>query len=238
MSAFLKFSHKITSSKVQIGVVIAKGISTVHHNEAFEQVLARVIEKRRQPLEMSENALREAVRDMLRNGKYKPTGRGKPASEYLIRAAENDTFPRINAPVDINNLVSLDSLLPISLWDIDLAKSDEFVFRLGELGESYIFNTGGQQIEVQDLIVGCRVTSAFPNGEPIVNPIKDSLATKTTPETRFIAAAIYAPTNLMSSQSLEEECAKFAFWLQQCGEHVHTQYAILQQDESIELSLA
>ncbi len=38
----------------------------------------------------SDDAVRSAVRDLLRHGGYKPTGRGKPASEYLIRAAEGD----------------------------------------------------------------------------------------------------------------------------------------------------
>ena len=36
------------------------------------------------PVTRSEE-LRAAVRDMLRQGGYKPTGRGKPASEYLVR---------------------------------------------------------------------------------------------------------------------------------------------------------
>ncbi len=34
-----------------------------------------------------EEETRRAVRDLLRHGGYKPTGRGKPASEYLVRAA-------------------------------------------------------------------------------------------------------------------------------------------------------
>lgn len=38
------------------------------------------------PLQRQEN-VRSAVRDMLRHGGYKPTGRGKPASEHLVRAA-------------------------------------------------------------------------------------------------------------------------------------------------------
>ena len=37
------------------------------------------------PLERSEE-VRVATRDLLRHGGYKPTGRGKPASEYLVRA--------------------------------------------------------------------------------------------------------------------------------------------------------
>ena len=38
-------------------------------------------------------ALKAAVRDLLRFGAYKPTGRGKPASEYLLNAAAEGTVP-------------------------------------------------------------------------------------------------------------------------------------------------
>ena len=55
---------------------------------------------------------RKRVRAMLRHGKYKPSGRGKPASEFLLRAALDDAFPRINGPVDANNIVSLESGFP------------------------------------------------------------------------------------------------------------------------------
>ena len=39
-------------------------------------------------------ALRQEVRDLLRHGGHKPTGRGKPSSEYLVRAAGEGKVPR------------------------------------------------------------------------------------------------------------------------------------------------
>src|SRR5687767_9011765 len=54
-------------------------------------------------------ALRQSVRDLLRSGGYKPTGRSKPASEYLVRAAEQGALRSINAAVDVCNAVSLAS---------------------------------------------------------------------------------------------------------------------------------
>src|SRR5215211_2069150 len=68
------------------------------------------------PLQRDE-AVRAAVRDMLRRGGYKPTGRGKPASEYLVRAAEDGTLGPINLAVDACNAVSLHSGFPISVVD-------------------------------------------------------------------------------------------------------------------------
>ena len=68
------------------------------------------------PLRRDE-ASRAAVRDLLRHGGYKPTGRGKPSSEYLARAAGEGTLSSINPAVDLCNAVSLHSGLPISAVD-------------------------------------------------------------------------------------------------------------------------
>ena len=76
----------------------------------------------------SDDAVRGAVRDLLRHGGYKPTGRGKPASEYLIRAVTEGALSSINAAVDCCNAVSLHSGLPISVVDLELAKAP---FRVG-----------------------------------------------------------------------------------------------------------
>src|SRR6266849_751897 len=51
----------------------------------------------------TDDAVRGAVRDVLRAFGYKPTGRGKPASEYLIRAVAERALASINLAVDMNN---------------------------------------------------------------------------------------------------------------------------------------
>ena len=53
--------------------------------------------------------VKNAVRGLLRHGGFKPSGRSKPASEYLIGAVLEGRFPRINAGVDACNVVSLHS---------------------------------------------------------------------------------------------------------------------------------
>src|SRR5881392_2583557 len=63
----------------------------------------------------SDGAVRTAVRDLLRKGGFKPTGRSKPASEYLLRAVGDGTLSSINLAVDVCNVVSLHSGLPIDL---------------------------------------------------------------------------------------------------------------------------
>jgi DNA/RNA-binding domain of Phe-tRNA-synthetase-like protein len=135
------------------------------------------------------DAVTRAVRDLLRYGRYKPTGRGKPASEYLVKAAVEGRFPRINTLVDINNLVSLQSDLPISLVDLARAGTDAFVLRRGRAGEAYVFNAAGQTIDVEDLLVVARL----PADEACANPVKDSMATKLGADARDVMAVLYAP---------------------------------------------
>lgn len=222
--------HAVPRDDILLGIVRADAIETNRYPASFDQLLDDVLERRRTALTTAEEERRTAARDILRNGRYKPTGRGKPASEYLIRAASENTagFPRINSPVDICNYLSLKHVIPISVWDVDLAKTDAFVFRLGRLGEQFVFNAGGQSIDVEDLLVGCRVREDdLPREEPIVNPIKDSLLTKTTPSTNRTAACMYAPASAVSASELDAMCREFARLLEQCGEHAGAAYAVL-----------
>jgi DNA/RNA-binding domain of Phe-tRNA-synthetase-like protein len=95
--------------------------------------------------------VRVAVRDLLRHGGYSPTGRGKPASEYLVRAASEGALRSINLAVDACNAVSLHSGFPISV--VDLARARE-PFRIGIAppGASYVFNASGQTIDLAGLL--------------------------------------------------------------------------------------
>jgi DNA/RNA-binding domain of Phe-tRNA-synthetase-like protein len=127
------------------------------------------------PLER-EDAVRVAVRDMLRSGGYKPTGRGKPASEYLVRAVEEGALEGINVAVDACNVVSLHSGLPISVVDLDLARPP-FRIGLAARGERYVFNRGGQEIDVGGLLC------LFDADGPCANAVRDAQRTKTRPET-------------------------------------------------------
>src|SRR5687768_1844806 len=54
----------------------------------------------------SDDKVREAVRNLLRKGGFKPTGRSKPASEYLLKAVGDKMLTSINLCVDVCNVVS------------------------------------------------------------------------------------------------------------------------------------
>lgn len=132
----------------------------------------------------SDDALRAAVRDLLRHGGYKPTGRGKPASEYLLRAAGDGSLGPINLAVDACNAVSLHSGFPISVVDLDLAL---FPYRIAiaSAGESYIFNSANQEIDLTGLL--CLYDA---NG-PCANAVKDSQRTKTHASTQRTLSVIW-----------------------------------------------
>src|SRR5690625_7139902 len=67
----------------------------------------------------SDDHVRAEIRSMMRTRGYKPSGRGKPASEYLLRAADQGILGSINAAVDVCHVVSLHSGIPISVVDLD-----------------------------------------------------------------------------------------------------------------------
>ena len=137
----------------------------------------------------SDDTVRSAVRELLRHGGYKPTGRGKPASEYLIRAVSEGALGSINAAVDACNVVSLHSGLPISVVDLSLAKAP-FRVGLGAEGSAYVFNQGGQTIDLGGLLC------LFAADGRCANAVKDAQRTKTTPATTKTLSILWGTTAL------------------------------------------
>ncbi len=140
------------------------------------------------PIARSE-AVRKAVRDLLRHGGYKPSGRGKPASEYLVGAASRGRLATINLLVDACNAVSLHSGLPISVVDLDRV-DPPLSIGLAEPTASYVFNASGQEIRLGGLLcLGDR------HG-PCANGVKDAQRSKTHPQTRRALTVMWAPSSL------------------------------------------
>lgn len=229
--------NQIETKDVYLGIIRAEGVDVQTYPSDFEERLEKLVQDRQKPLDGDETALVADTRNMLRKGKYKPTGRGKPASEYLLRSVQKDgfTFPRINSPVDINNYISLKYLLPISLWDLDLAGTDQFSCRLGKPGEEYIFNQGGQTIDLQDLVLIARKEGDSSDFVPTANPVKDSLATKTTEESKRVGVAIFSPKAVFPHFSLIDACEEFACLLSLCGKEVDRACKVIGPGEKAEV---
>ena len=171
---------------------------------------------------------RQLVRRMLRHGKYRPSGRGKPSSEYLLRAALAGSFPAVNGPVDVNNTISLESGFPASIFDVALC-GRELLLRHGLAEESYVFNKAGQSIDLEDLLVVCRRDDAA--WVPCGNPVKDSMSTKISSATTDVIAVLYVPADEPMSLTEQWACS-FAELLQQVCGAVSTGYLVVDEPRS------
>ena len=158
------------------------------------------------PLSRDE-AVRLRGRDMLRHWGHKPAGRGKPASEYLVRAVGEGALDSINVAVDILNVVSLHSGFSIALVDLEKAHPP-FRVAPGPEDGSYVFNASGQEMSLKGLI--CLYDAAGPCG----NPVKDALRVKTTPETTRTLTVVWG------SAGFEERRDKAVNWYHQLVEQV------------------
>jgi DNA/RNA-binding domain of Phe-tRNA-synthetase-like protein len=140
------------------------------------------------------DSVKSAVRDLFRQDGFKPTGRGKPASEYLVKAVAAGKLGQISPIVDTLNAVSLHSGLPISVVDVDrLACSGENVnLRIATAGDEseYVFNVSGQTMKLDGLLC------LFDDAGPCANAVKDSQRTKTSAETQASLVIIWGTNQL------------------------------------------
>jgi DNA/RNA-binding domain of Phe-tRNA-synthetase-like protein len=199
-------SLDVDHPELLVGLVEARGVSCGPAAPELTAAIDAELEVRL-GAEPQPNAVTTAIRDLLRRGGYKPTGRGKPASEYLAQAAARAEWPRINHAVDALNFVSLTSGLPISLLDADRATDGAaaLVIRNGRAGEKYVFNAAGHEIDVAGLLCVARA-----GGPALGNAVKDSMASKTTPETRNVLAVVWASRRVVDAAALTKVCERLA----------------------------
>lgn len=156
----------------------------------FAQPLAQLPPVRApEPPQIVSDVERAAVRDLLRHGGFKPSGRSKPASEYLLAAHAENRFPRINAAVDACNIASLHWGLPISLIDLDRIVGDLSI-QVCPPGTSYVFNPSGQTIDASGLL------AVYDQEGPTGTPVKDAQRTKTHDGTTRTLAVIWGTNKL------------------------------------------
>jgi DNA/RNA-binding domain of Phe-tRNA-synthetase-like protein len=140
------------------------------------------------PLERNDD-LKTIVRDLLRHGGFKPSGRSKPASEYLLAAVAKGLMSSINPAVDCCNVASLHSGLPISVVDAHRG-TGPWRIGLAEPNTQYVFNPTGQVIDIGGLVV------LFDAEGPCGGPVKDSQRTKTHAETTETVSVVWGTKQL------------------------------------------
>src|SRR5713101_5786040 len=132
-------------------------------------------------------AVLESPQILATRSAYKALGkdpaRYRGSAEALVRRViAGKGLPQINAVVDIINLVSVESRLPIGLYDLAHVQGD-IVFRAGRAGETYK-GIGKYDLNLEGLPVFCDALG--PHG----SPTSDSERTMVTSETKQVLAII------------------------------------------------
>lgn len=205
---------------LKAGVVVASGVRTGPSGEELMQKLQALVDERSKQ-DFPTREIRSGVRSLLKKSGFKPSGRNKPASEYLAQAAREKRFPYINNLVDVNNYISLLTGLPVSLLDLDVV-GETIVLRAGKTGEKFVFNPAGQVIDVEGLICICRS-----EGGPVGNPVKDSLEAKIGEETKCVLGVIYASNDVIGDRELVRIAYVFADMLTEYGGAIRTEVELV-----------
>jgi DNA/RNA-binding domain of Phe-tRNA-synthetase-like protein len=208
----MEIKVRVADAEFLAGVVVAPRVMVAETPAMLTRRIDELV-SRRGGEDFPAPALKEAIRQMLRKGGFKASGRNKPASEYLAQAAREGRFPRINNLVDINNLLSLESGLPISLLDLD-AVGNAAEIRYGLEGEKYVFNSGGQEIDLKGLVCVCRADAAAAAGAPLGNPVKDSMAGKIKDHTTGVLGVVYASNRAISESQMGTILGEFSALIQ------------------------
>jgi len=132
-------------------------------------------------------AVLEAAQIAATRAGYKALGkdpaRYRGSAEALLRRViAGKGLPEINAVVDVINLVSVESRLPVGLYDLEHV-SGEIVFRAGRAGETYK-GIGKYDLNLEGLPVFCDALG--PHG----SPTSDSERTMVTAGTEKVIAIV------------------------------------------------
>jgi DNA/RNA-binding domain of Phe-tRNA-synthetase-like protein len=207
MKFFPVLAPTLNTTPLSIGAVLATDLKVTSSSQEFQSEVAILCSEIFNAKESDKDAkTKQSIRALLKFGKFRATGRSKPASEYLYNLVKDTSCINfINNIVDINNYISLKYLLPVSVFDLDKC-TPPLMIRHGQASERYIFNQGGQDIELQDLLI----VSDHGGDRPIGNPVKDSMATKVFEESVNVLGVIYANKNCTSASELERATHEFA----------------------------
>lgn len=203
---------------------VALGFLTAHvvTREAAPGLLEEMKSQEEKILKLPEpRAVLESPRILATRAGYKALGkdpaRYRGSAEALLRRIlSGKGFPQINTVVDIINLVSVESRLPIGLYDLAHVKGD-IVFRAGRAGESYK-GIGKYDLNLEDLAVFC--DEAGPHG----SPTSDSERTMVTAATQSIAAILVA---FGGPEGLAEAGARMSTLLQKYAEGSEIHFAVV-----------
>lgn len=183
------------AGSLKVGIVEASELTVTEHDAALWEevdVVSRRVRAEFAGLEPAQIAGLRPARELYRKIGVDPT-KLRPSSEALLRRVlRGDDLPKINSLVDLNNLCSLEFLLPIGLHDLDRV-GGTLLLRKGGPGEGYdAIGKGSYSVEG-------RLTAVDDFG-PCGSPTSDSQRTMITLATRRCLMIIYAPAGYDSGR--------------------------------------
>lgn len=176
---------------VTFGMVTIQGVTVTElnerlwkHIEALAQRLAFEFALER----LAENPRIAAVRGLQKSFGFDPA-RYRPSSEALLRRVlKGQALHQVNSAVDVNNLCSLEWLLPMCIYDLGNVRGQPRV-RIGQPGEEYP-GIGRQIFQAENKVIIADESGIMGS------TVSDSERTKVTTATTDILLAIYAPSVL------------------------------------------
>jgi DNA/RNA-binding domain of Phe-tRNA-synthetase-like protein len=176
---------------VTFGMVTINGVTVRESDERLwkqVEMLGQHLSREFSLDHLSENEQIAAVRSLQKLFGFDPT-RYRPSSESLLRrVVKGQGLYQINTAVDVNNLCSLEFLLPMCSYDLRNVKGQVRV-RVGESGEEYP-GIGRQVFQAANKVI------ISDDSGIMGSTVSDSERTKVTTATTDILLAIYAPATI------------------------------------------
>jgi DNA/RNA-binding domain of Phe-tRNA-synthetase-like protein len=208
---------KLKCPRTALGFLTARVVARETPHGLLEEMKVRESEI----LHLSEpRTLLESPKILATRAGYKALGkdpaRYRGSAEALLRRIiSGKGFPQINTVVDVINLVSVESRLPIGLYDLTHVKGD-IVFRAGRPGETYK-GIGKYDLNLEGLPVFS--DEAGPHG----SPTSDSERTMVTSATQTIAAIL---VSFGGAEGLESSCQRMTSLIQKYAKGEDVQFQI------------
>jgi DNA/RNA-binding domain of Phe-tRNA-synthetase-like protein len=203
--------------RITLGVLTAKVVPRTTPADLQDEMKLRETEI----LHLTDpHTLLESPKILATRAGYKALGkdpaRYRGSAEALLRRIiSGKGFPQIDSVVDIINLVSVESRLPIGLYDLAHVQGD-IVFRSGRAGETYK-GIGKYDLNLEGLPVFS--DEAGPHG----SPTSDSERTMVTSSTREVVAIL---VSFGGAEGLQSSCQRMSSLLQKYAEGQEIQFRV------------
>jgi len=191
MQLQLNETLKTRIAGVTFGMVTIHGVTVRESDERLwkqVEILSQHLAREFSLDRLSENEQIAAVRTLQKSFGFDPT-RYRPSSESLLRRVlKGQGLYQINTAVDVNNLCSLEFLLPMCSYDLRNVEGQVQV-RIGKAGEEYP-GIGRKVFQAENKVIIADESGIMGS------TVSDSERTKVTTQSTDILLAMYAPATM------------------------------------------